>query len=334
MRLLDYERWVLMAREALLNVKPDIRTVRAQVGGKTIDYGIDVDAIVITGMGGSGVIGDILQDLCWYWDCRLPIYTVKHAVLPKIPASSPLVIAISYSGNTTETIKCVEEALKRGYPVIGVTTGGRLGEMLRNFGLPVVGIPRATAPRYALPGMLYAALAILELYKAVTIGIELEQGLRGIEEALRDVDMASETANWIKGYTPVFWVPESRRGIGIRLKNDLNENAKYFCIVAVIPESSHNDLAAITGGQNVRHLVLTEGVDAERPFIDALMEVLEEHNVEFKAIRLKGSTPLETELYGVTYVGLISLALAEALNVDPVPIKPIERIRALIERRQ
>ncbi len=238
MNLIDYPRWPSLARESMLNVPMDLRSIKLSIDGKVIDYsGGEIDSVVITGMGGSGVVGDIINDLCWFWDCRVPIIVSKNMRLPR-RLSRPLVIAISYSGNTAETIMSANEALSRGYPVIGVTTGGKLSTILTNKGAPpVVLIPKASAPRYGLPALLYPTLIILERFGVASVTNELESGISGIENALKRVDDAINLAKQLVNSVPVVWVTESRRGVGIRFKNDLNENAKYYSVVSVVPEA-------------------------------------------------------------------------------------------------
>lgn len=259
MNLIDYPRWPSLARESILNVPMDLRNIRLNIDGKVIDYNGEIDSVVITGMGGSGVVGDIINDLCWFWDCRVPIIVSKNMRLPR-RLSRPLVIAISYSGNTAETIMSANEALSRGYPVIGITTGGKLSAVLGSKGVPVVLIPKASAPRYGLPALLYPVLIILERFGVTSVANELESGIAGIENALKHVDDAVNLARQLVNSIPVVWVTESRRGVGIRFKNDLNENAKYYSVVSVVPEGAHNDIAAVTTKQvGLRHVAIMGG---------------------------------------------------------------------------
>ncbi len=323
-----------MARESILNVPPDLRSIRLSVEGKTIDYGSEVDSVVITGMGGSGVVGDIVNDLCLFWDCRVPIIVSKNMRLPR-RLSRPLVIAISYSGNTGETIMSANEALARGYPVIGITTGGKLSTVLSSKGAPVILVPKASAPRYGLPALLYPTLVVLERFGIASVANELESGISGIENALKHVNEAVNLARQLVNSVPIVWVTESRRGVGIRFKNDLNENAKYYAIVSVIPEGAHNDIAAVITKQGgLRHIAIVGPNDYEGGYEEALIDVLSSFGARPVVVRLEGGTPLETEMYGITYLGLTTLALAELLGVEPVSTEPIDRLKALLGERR
>ncbi len=106
-------------------------------------------SILITGMGGSGIVGDVLRD---YLGGRIPIHVVKDLTVPDWVDASTLTIAISYSGNTSETICSSLRARERGGSAVigGVTTGGGImASEFRRLGIQVVQVPTATAPRFA-----------------------------------------------------------------------------------------------------------------------------------------------------------------------------------------
>ncbi|BDR93045.1 SIS domain-containing protein [Vulcanisaeta souniana] len=334
MNLIDYPRWPSLARESILNVPMDLRSIRLSIDGKVIDYSGDIDSVIITGMGGSGVVGDIINDLCLFWDCRVPIIVSKNMRLPR-RLSRPLVIAISYSGNTAETIMSANEALARGYPVIGITTGGRLSTALSAKGVPVILTPKASAPRYGLPALLYPALIILERFSVVSVTNELESGISGIENALKHVDDAVNLARQLVNSVPVVWVTESRRGVGIRFKNDLNENAKYYSVVSVVPEGAHNDIAAVITKQNgLKHVAIMGPNDYEGRYEEVLIDVISSFGAKPIIVKLEGKMPLELEMYGATYLGITTLALAELLGVEPVSTEPIDRLKNLLNERK
>ncbi|WP_243680391.1 SIS domain-containing protein [Vulcanisaeta souniana] len=250
-----------------------------------------------------------------------------------------MVIAISYSGNTAETIMSANEALARGgYPVIGITTGGRLSTALSAKGVPVILTPpKASAPRYGLPALLYPALIILERFSVVSVTNELESGISGIENALKHVDDAVNLARQLVNSVPVVWVTESRRGVGIRFKNDLNENAKYYSVVSVVPEGAHNDIAAVITKQNgLKHVAIMGPNDYEGRYEEVLIDVISSFGAKPIIVKLEGKMPpLELEMYGATYLGgITTLALAELLGVEPVSTEPIDRLKNLLNERK
>jgi len=325
MNLLDYPRWPQLARESIHSVPSDVRDRRIRINGHTIDYSDDIDHVVIAGMGGSGVVGDIVLDLALEIQTRVPVIVNKGLRLT-ITRGRPLVVSISYSGNTVETLRITREALRRGYPVVGVTTGGQLGSLMSSLNVPLVIVPKASAPRFALPAMLYPTLLLLERFGVMRISDELEWGIRGIERALHDPRSSEVAAHLVDGL-PVIWVTESRRGIGVRFKNDINENSKRFAVLSIIPEGAHNDVAAVARGEEwLRHVFLGSSVDMEYDYLRIVEGVIARRGKTLR-VDLVGEHPLEREMYGVALLGISTIILANMLNTDPVTTEVIDVLK-------
>jgi len=124
--------------------------------------------LYVSGMGGSGVVGDLLRDLSLVWNWDVEVLQVKDYFLR---ARDGLLIAVSYSGNTVETLYTVEYAKRRKIPAVAITTGGKLAQM----GIPTVIVPRASAPRAALPQLFTAALHLVK--KIYGINVEIPHAL-------------------------------------------------------------------------------------------------------------------------------------------------------------
>lgn len=176
---------------------------------------------------------------------------------------------------------------------------------------------------------------VLERFGVASVTNELESGISGIENALKRIDDAVNLAKQLVNSVPVVWVTESRRGVGIRFKNDLNENAKYYSVVSVIPEGAHNDIAAVTTKQvGLKHVAIMGLNDYEGLYEEVLIDVISSFGARPIIIKLEGNTPLETEMYGVTFLGMVTLALAELLGVEPVSTEPIDRLKNLLSERR
>jgi glucose/mannose-6-phosphate isomerase len=108
----------------------------------------EVRAVVVTGLGGSGISGDMLRSYL-HVECRVPILVNRHYGLPGFVGSETLVCAVSYSGNTEETLSAVGEARARGAKLLAVTSGGQLEEMADAWRIPACALPIAYrhAPR-------------------------------------------------------------------------------------------------------------------------------------------------------------------------------------------
>ncbi|MHC4537996.1 MAG: SIS domain-containing protein [Planctomycetota bacterium] len=136
--------------------------------------GIKPTKIIVAGMGGSAIGGDILASAL-ATNAKLPIITVRDYNLPAIADDQTLVLACSYSGNTEETLSCVKSAFDRGCKIIGITSGGKLEEFCLANQLPVFPIPKGLPPRAAIAYLFFPMAVILEKLKLVELDVELAE---------------------------------------------------------------------------------------------------------------------------------------------------------------
>jgi len=322
----DYEAWPEQA-ESALRLSIDLREV-------------NVDKVVYCGMGGSGCAGDILQDLSFSRPKFPPLYVVKGYHLPSFADESTLVLAVSYSGDTEETISALKEALKRGCKVLGFSSGGELEKICRENSIPHVKLGRALTPRSALPYILYSTLSALERlgYQLVSASelsntIALMRNLRasiGVESDLSDNE-AKQIAQHLHNAHPIVYGPQEFRGVLIRFKNSLNENAKVHACVEILPEACHNDIEAWQpDALNLRVLFVINGSDGRlRKRFDTLMELVERSGVEYRSVYVREATlfgGIVKLLYLLEYV---TFYLAVLRGVPPAPTPNI----ALLKKR-
>lgn len=311
MDLRDYEKWPAISKSVYESIE-----VRAP---------FKPSSILITGMGGSGIVGDTIRD---YLGNRLPIHVIKDIMVPDWVNGKTLTIAISYSGNTAETLCSALLAHGKGSHVIGITTGGRMLKEFNERGISVITVPSATAPRFGFPQLLYAALAIIN--KA--IGIEkndIEESIVAQENALRDKSIAADIGKQLIGYVPYIFVDSKVQGVAVRFKNDLNENAKTPAIVATIPEADHNDIVTLMMKHPVKHVLVRAGPN---PIIDAVEIVFNDFSSQLIKIDLRGNGILAKELYGISLLGVTTLYMADALGIDPVRTDPIDTLKKRMGR--
>ncbi len=263
--------------------------------------------LYISGMGGSGVVADLVRDLSTVWNWDIEVIPVKDYFLK---TRDGLLIAVSYSGNTIETLYTVEQAKKKKIPTIAVTTGGRLAQM----GIPTVIVPKASAPRAALPQLLTAALHIVK--KIYGVEVEMPESLEPPSDPL--IHSLVETFQ----KRPTIVAPESMRGVAYRVKNEFNENAKIEPSVEILPEAHHNWI---------------EG--SERPVVALTSpHIPKEHQDRVKAtVEIIGGTlyAVEMHLRGVLSflrdVGIASIKLAEARGVNPLATPRIDALKKRLQ---
>ncbi len=328
---IDYPRWPQLAREAY---SLDLSHVRENVP----EY---VEGIVISGMGGSGIVGDIVRDYLTFLGYDKPVIVVKDLQLPKFVANRKfLVVTVSYSGNTTETIRCLEECIRRNIPVVTVSTGGKLEELARQHSVPHVKIPKATAPRYGLPCLLYPTLRVVELVErslASKIREHVEASIKAIEEAIEDyLTHVKELSRKLVNKLAMIYVPQPLISIGIRFKNDMNENAKQPVVVCPLPESEHNDIAIHARKHDFLEVVLVRsrslaGTEYEK-HVNAVEQILRQYGVDIHALDLKGGNVLAEIMYGITLLGMLTIDVAHLAGIDPVKIEVIDNVKKYVSK--
>ncbi|MCS7099846.1 MAG: SIS domain-containing protein, partial [Sulfolobales archaeon] len=256
-----------------------------------------------------------------------PVATVKSFTLPKYVDSGWLVVAISYSGNTLETLAAVTEAVRRRAKLCTISSGGRLMELSEKLGVPRVYVERGHLPRAALPSML--AAAVLLLNKLIELKVSTERWV----EVLKDpeaLEVAEDLASFLVGGLPVFVVTEDIYPLGVRAKNEVNENAKLTCKVEVLPEWGHNDVVGweSTPKDLVKIVVLRNGAGG---LADFAAEYLRKLDYSLKVLDVGRGSYFETILYGSWVIGLASVLLAGLRSVDPESTKSIEYYKQFVQ---
>ena len=227
----------------------------ASLGGLTA--GGRPRAIVVTGMGGSGIAGDVLAAVAGP-GCPVQVTTVHDYRLPGWVGAADLVIAVSCSGATEETLSAAEEAVRRGCRLLGVgSQGSPLAELAEQASAPFIevkpsGMPRSMLWGLSVPLVVAAArLGILDMpaeaYESAAAELERVAHLcRPDSEAF--VNPAKTLALDLSGTLPMIWGTSPLTGVAAaRFACQLHENGKYPAIAGVLPEANHNQVVTFDG---------------------------------------------------------------------------------------
>ena len=310
--------------------------------------GDGITSVVVCGMGGSGITGDVLQ-AALADAAPVPVIASKGYGVPSFLGQDSLVLAVSYSGNTEETTTAFEAAVARGARVIAVASGGELLSRAadRQVAASVRIPPDAIAPRAALGYLVGAALgavAAVGLCDVERLRDELDQAAGRLRTAIdrlgpaapSEKNEAKRLATWLRDATPLVWGTE---GIGEtaarRWKTQLNENAKTPAFGGALPELDHNEVEGWSGGgaDGYRAVVLRSRFepDAMAHRVPATLEAMASVGLEAREVWGDGESALE-QLCGLIMTGdYVSIYLAILRGVDPTPI-PL--LSALKSRRQ
>jgi len=300
-----------------------------------------VEHLVVLGMGGSGIAGDVLAALAEPVSPR-PVTVVKDSTVPAFVGPATLVIAVSFSGSTAETLSGARAALDRGAPLASVSAGGPLADLVEARGgvaLTVDGsIPM---PRVALGAMVGPLLCVAEdveiLPGARAHGDRAVTQLRRRAAALvAPENEAARIARAIGRTWPLVYGAGRLGGVAAtRWKNQVNENAKAPAFAHVLPEAGHNELCGWGQHGDVTRQVLTLielRHNEETPDVPRRFELIDEQMLEVVAdiipVTAEGDGPL-AQLLDLVLVGdVVSLSLAADAGVDPGPIPALEQLKA------
>jgi glucose/mannose-6-phosphate isomerase len=301
--------------------------------------------LVVAGMGGSA-IGGALARAALADHASRPIFVTRAYGLPPWTTPDTMVLCASYSGNTEETLACYESAGALGARRTVVTTGGRLAEMARADGVPVIPLPGGFQPRAAVAYMTVAALEVAALCGAgprMTSEIDVaashtEQLVAEWGPDAAEDTLAKELARSLHGTTPVIAGAGLTTPIAYRWKTQINENAKQPCFFNELPELDHNELVGWEGARDVGRFsaVFLDDSDAH-PRVKARMELTERMIADNAAasfrLETRGQTSVERVISLVLLGDLVSIYMAALRGVDPGPVKVLEELKQALASR-
>lgn len=281
--------------------------------------------IVVCGMGGSGIVGDVLK--AYLAPSTIPVTVVRDYAIPGFVDSSSLVFCISYSGNTEETLAALEEVQSRGATVVGITSGGTLGE---NVTRKVV-VPGNIQPRAALGYLFFSLIGVLKNSEIITIPHdEISEALSVLEDSDSFEAEGKEIASKIQGRVPLVYTSHDFEVCSYRWKCQLNENGKSLAFSNVCAEMNHNEIVGYHGVDRSQFVVvmLRDSQESERmkKRLDVTKKILET-KVDVISVESRGNSLL-ARLFSLMYVGdFASYFVAIEKGVDPTPVAVIENLK-------
>jgi glucose/mannose-6-phosphate isomerase len=316
------------------------------LAGATLPAATDLTSIAVLGMGGSGISGDVLAaaasgDLC------LPVSVHKQIRTPAYIGPRTLVFAVSYSGDTEETVSMTRGALEAGAQVVAVSSGGELARMAADAGAVHVPCPTGYMPRAAIGTLIAPILGTLGAIGVLAdtdawITAAIDQLARRRDASTRDVEapgnVAREVARRLDGTIPLIYGGGAIGGVAaMRWKCDINENAKAPAFWAAYPELDHNEICGWgQHGDVTRQLIsiieLRHSYEHERlrPRIDVTRDIIDEAVHQVIPVEAAGEGRL-AQLLDLMYVGdWTSVHLAADRGVDPGPIDAIATLKGIL----
>jgi len=301
-----------------------------------------ISNIVVTGLGGSAIGGDLLRVYAVN-KISIPVMVNRDYVLPEFVGPDTLVFAVSYSGNTEETLSAYDDARARGASIIAITTGGKLGEYAKRDGIPVIGVPGGVSPRAATGFLFLPTLRVLQrlgMLPDVTGEIsEMVSHLKELRKKLGpdapiEENPAKRIACKLHKKIPVIWGSSGITGVvAQRWKGQINENAKAPAYWNVFPELNHNEIVGFQFPleilKKIHVIFLRDGQDHPRvqKRFEITKKVIEDVVDGYTEVWASGEGTL-SRLYSLIYTGdYASVYLAALYGIDPGPVKAIDYLK-------
>jgi len=301
------------------------------------------EALVI-GMGGSGIAGGIAAVVAEGCGGRVGVHK-SYGVPGWARDARPLVVAVSHSGDTEETLEGMEAAAALGLAVAVVTTGGKAAGMAAERGWPAVVVPPGPQPRAAVGYLSGGVLRVLESAgvldpqaAALRESAEVVERLLGVGDG-PGVVLAEDLADALAGRVTVVY---GGHGVGAvaanRWKTQINENGKAPAWWSVLPELDHNEVVGWSAAPELgrRHIGVVFLHDRdEHPKVAArsraTRRLMEDLTSIAGEVHAQGSG-IPARIFSLVVVGdLVSVGIAERAGVDPMPVDAIDELKRSLE---
>jgi len=305
-----------------------------------------VSNLVIAGMGGSAISGDIIS-IVLRNKAGFPVFVNRNYGCPKFVNANTLFIAASYSGNTEETLSALKEALQKGAMIVCVSSGGEMKEISKKNNIPLIEVPKGLPPRAALGYLLSSILAALNKLCGVNLQEDLEEAKRSMKQLSRKYGIScgsrenevKQMAARLFNRIPVILASEGTTyPAGLRWKTQMNENSKMTAMLSAFPELDHNDIVNFSSLKKGEHkysfVILRDMGDPERM----------KKRIEITKSLISGSVGGVTEVWSqgesvlarimslILFGDYLSVYLSVLGGIDPTPVEIIEKLKKELAR--
>jgi len=296
-----------------------------------------VNNIVISGMGGSGIGGDILSN---YFKnlLEIPVYVNRGYTLPQFVSKNTLLLACSYSGDTEETIQAVESVIKRKPQVVCVSSNGKLQQIARQNGYPLVKVPGGQPPRTALGYMFISLLVTLQKLRIIgdqkeafdeTLALAKQMAAELGDYSQKDNPALDLAAKLVQKTPIIYGAIEPNEALPTRWRNQFSENSKILAFSNLIPEMNHNEIvgwAKPTAILDKVHVIMLRD-ERNSPRVEfrfeTTKEILAKHVMPVTEWPAQGRSRLCRTFSLLLPADFVSFYLAILNDVDPTAIENI-----------
>ena len=286
----------------------------------------EIQNILITGLGGSGIAANIVETLLR--ETKMPVFVNKDSTIPAFVNDKTLVFVSSYSGNTEETLNAFKEVQKKRAKIICITSGGKLKQIAGDS--KVIMIPQGMPTRSAIAYLLFPALVVLHNLKIIKLS---RDEILKIIDSLHAQELrkkAEEISVQLHGKIPLIYSSPQFGAVALRWKQAINENSKQHAFWNTFSELNHNEMMAYnTQNKQFNVVILRDEKDNLRmqKRIELTKEIIKKQGTPVTEIMLKGDSLL-VKIITVIFLGdLTSYHLGIKNGVDPSETIMIEEFK-------
>ena len=300
----------------------------------------NIENVIICGMGGSGIGGELVKNIVTD-QLKKPIIIIRDWSLPKLINKNSLIFLISYSGKTKETLSCAQAAIKAKTKIFIITQGGELKKMAQEKKIPIFSFQYKVPPRASLSYLLMPVLVILEKAKLINLKkLQITHSLKMLKkfnqvfypQILTEKNIGKCLAYFIFDHLPIIITPTNLSGVARRWKTQLAENGKNYSFFQTEPEIFHNFVES-KFPQRLKDdfaFLILESLEKQEKSKKSLREfekLLDKKCICWEKIPQFGENTF-TQILSLVLLGdWVSFYLAILNQVDPTPVKEIEKIK-------
>jgi glucose/mannose-6-phosphate isomerase len=314
--------------------KADLQGVRAG----------EVDNIVVAGMGGSAISGDLLA-AAFSHELSVPVSVVRGPQIPRFVSPRTLFFATSYSGDTPETLRAFEAAERAGAQIIALGSGGMLAKKAEGALLGLITVPGDQPPRASTGYLFMPMVAVLDRLGLLSAEPDVSEALEILRQQSRELspevpssqNAAKQLAVSLTGRFIFIYASGPMLGpAALRWRTQFNENSKVLAHSQELPELSHNEVEGWNlGADNVRSAaVIFLTTRTSDPIVTAqqggVADMLGKRGVEVVLYQARGTSPLAQILSSVYMGDFTSIYLGLLNSAEPGRVEAIEALRRIV----
>jgi glucose/mannose-6-phosphate isomerase len=312
--------------------------------GKKADRGriSDPSHIVICGMGGSAIAGDLLHDL-FFEDLSIPLIVNRGYDIPSFIDERSLLLISSYSGNTEETLHAFSQGHQKKAMIAVFTSDGEIGKKAEDERIPTLTFPSGYPPRSALGFSFFSMVGFLTQIVSLPLDDRHINALIALLNRLKDLlkhpkGEIAQLSDTLIGNIPLIHISRRLRSVALRWQTQINENSKTFAHINEIPEANHNEIVGLNFPKAlVRKMVLIflrakkyENTQIGNRF-EISKEIVRSSVKKIVQIEAEGDDKLQ-EMFSLIYKGdFLSYHLSQRLGVDPTPVSRIDTLKQKLQ---